>query len=105
MRRVRRHPRKSQPSVSVIEPSEPSLDDRSVSVAMIQALIPLGLRAVQDALEQEVTELAGTRYARQDGRPDVVRWGSSAARSFSRIRSCRCECRACAIAAPAVRYR
>ena len=75
MRRVRRQRRKSQPSVSVIEPSVPSLDDRSVSVAMIQALIPLGLRAVEEALQQEVTQLAGTRYAREDGRPDIVRWG------------------------------
>ncbi len=46
-----------------------------VTVSMIQALIPLGLRAVEDALLQEVTALAGPRYARQDAQPDVVRWG------------------------------
>jgi transposase-like protein len=42
---------------------------------MLQALIPLGLRAVEDALQAEVTALAGERYARDDAHPDVVRWG------------------------------
>ena len=41
----------------------------------IRALIPLGLAAVAKALEAEVTELAGPRYARQDGHPTQVRWG------------------------------
>jgi transposase-like protein len=58
------------------------LDDGSVSVAMIQALIPLGLRAVEDALSQEVIALAGARYARADGHPDVVRWGRQAGSIF-----------------------
>lgn len=44
-------------------------------VAMIQALIPLGLRAVAEELDREVEELAGVRYARHDGRPELVRWG------------------------------
>ena len=46
------------------------------------ALIPLGLRAVEDALSQEVTALAGARYARADGHPDVVRWGRQAGSIF-----------------------
>ncbi|MGH7695498.1 MAG: IS256 family transposase [Gemmatimonadaceae bacterium] len=75
MRRVRTRRRKSQRIEAVVEQHDVGLDERTVSVAMIQALIPLGLRAVQDALQQEVTELAGVRYARQDGRPDLVRWG------------------------------
>ena len=41
----------------------------------IRALIPLGLAAVGEALEAEVTALAGPRYARQDGHPTQVRWG------------------------------
>lgn len=45
------------------------------TVALIQALIPLGLQAVGEALDAEVTALAGTRYCRTDGRPGVVRWG------------------------------
>ena len=45
------------------------------TVALIQALIPLGLHAVGEALEAEVVALAGARYRRTDGRPGVVRWG------------------------------
>jgi transposase-like protein len=44
-------------------------------VALIQALIPVGLAAVGEALDAEVTELAGARYGRGDRRPSVVRWG------------------------------
>jgi transposase-like protein len=50
----------------------PSVDAR---VALIQALIPLGLRAVAEALEAEVEQLAGARYGREDARPELVRWG------------------------------
>jgi transposase-like protein len=49
---------------------------------MIQALIPVGLQALEDALTQEVTRLAGARYARQDEHPDVVRWGHQAGSVF-----------------------
>jgi transposase-like protein len=48
------------------------LDSR---VELIQALIPLGLEAVHDLLQQEVMALAGQRYGRGDGRPGHVRWG------------------------------
>ncbi|MGH9488250.1 MAG: IS256 family transposase [Terriglobales bacterium] len=48
----------------------------AVTVAMIQALIPLGLRAVEEALLAEVAALAGPRYARDDAQPAVVRWGT-----------------------------
>ena len=60
---------------------EATLDDGSltmpgaeITLAMIQALIPLGLRAVGEALQAEVAALAGARYAHDDGRPEVVRW-------------------------------
>lgn len=49
---------------------------------MIQALIPLGLRAVEDALQAEVCALAGPRYARHEARPEVVRWGKQAGSIF-----------------------
>jgi transposase-like protein len=52
------------------------LDDGTAMLAMIQALIPLGLKAVEDALQQEVTALAGARYAHDDAHPHVARWGS-----------------------------
>jgi transposase-like protein len=69
---VRQHRKKGQPSV-IREPETLAAD--AAVVAMIQALIPLGLRAVEDALQQEVTRLAGPRYAHGDGQPHLVRWG------------------------------
>jgi hypothetical protein len=38
----------------------------------------VGLRAVEAALQEEVTALAGRRYAHGDGHPAVVRWGRQA---------------------------
>ncbi len=70
MRRVRSKVRPRQ-SAAALVPA-----DGDVTVAMIQALIPLGLRAVEDALQEEVRALAGRRYARADGRPGISRWGS-----------------------------
>jgi len=49
-------------------------EDLGARVAVIQALIPLGLEAVRDVLQQEVEALAGARYARKGGRPGYVRW-------------------------------
>ena len=49
-------------------------EDLGTRVAMIQALIPLGLAAVRDVLQQDVERLAGARYAREGGRPGHVRW-------------------------------
>ena len=49
-----------------------ALDTR---VAMIQALVPLGLKAVNDVLQEEVTQLAGARYSRQGGLLGYARWG------------------------------
>ena len=76
MRSVRRttRPRQSAP-VTEAQLTAP-LDDGTVTLAMIQALIPLGLRAVADALQQEVCALAGARYAHDDGHPGIARWGT-----------------------------
>lgn len=52
-----------------------SLEDVDAKVALIQTLIPLGLGAVNEVLQQEVALLAGPRYARHDGLPHRVRWG------------------------------
>ena len=41
----------------------------SSRVELIQALIPLGLEAVNELLQQEVTALAGVRYQRGGGLP------------------------------------
>lgn len=52
----------------------PAARDVDSTVALIQALIPLGLQAVGEALEAEVTALAGERYSRTGGQPGLVRW-------------------------------
>lgn len=44
-------------------------------VEVIQALIPLGLAAVEEALQGEVRRLAGERYQRASRPPGRVRWG------------------------------
>jgi len=47
---------------------------RESRLAMIQMLIPLGLKAVESELQSEVAELAGGRYARGS---EGERWGSN----------------------------
>jgi len=53
----------------------PAVDDQASLIALIQAVIPLGLHAVGAVLEAEVTKLAGDRYSRTGGQPGLVRWG------------------------------
>ena len=78
MRRVRKSSTAHQPASAVAPPVTIPFDEGAVTLAMIQAVIPLGLRAVDEALQQEVTALAGVRYAHQDGAPGIVRWGQQA---------------------------
>jgi len=47
---------------------------REARIALIQALIPLGLESACQELQREVTELAGVRYGRKG---DASRWGSN----------------------------
>lgn len=79
MPRVRPPARKSQPAPVAPPPVTPPvalpLDEGTARLALIQALVPRGLQAVEHALDQEVTALAGARYAHDDAPPDVVRWG------------------------------
>jgi len=44
-------------------------------VELIQALIPIGLEAVNEVLQKEVCQLAGERYSREGGLPGYARWG------------------------------
>ena len=52
----------------------PAAESVDAKVALIQALIPLGLTAAAEALKAEVTALAGEWYSRRGGRPGAVRW-------------------------------
>lgn len=54
--------------------AEQGLDQES-RLAMIQMLIPLGLRAVEEELQAEVVELAGGRYRHNQG--SIKRWGQN----------------------------
>jgi len=52
----------------------PTAEDVDSTVALTQALIPVGLQAVGEVLEAEVTALAGEWYRRTGGQPGLVRW-------------------------------
>ena len=71
-----------------VPPPAASVNDRSVAVSRIHALSPLGLKAVKEALQQEVVALAGAR-----------------ARSFSSTRTCPSPCRAYGMCGPGPGYR
>ena len=51
--------------VKIISSEEYVEFDLDAKVAAIRALVPLGLMHVQETLDQEVTALAGERYARK----------------------------------------
>jgi transposase-like protein len=51
--------------------------DLDAKVEMIRTLVPLGLMHVQELLDQEVTELAGERYARKEASRRGRRHGSN----------------------------
>ncbi|HUU95591.1 MAG TPA: transposase [Phycisphaerae bacterium] len=50
----------------------PAIDARA---ELIQALIPIGLEAVNELLQQEVVSLVGARYSRDGGEGNYARWG------------------------------
>ena len=53
-----------------------AMADLDARVEMIQALIPLGLDAVHETLQQAVTDLAGPRYQRGPADRRYYRWGT-----------------------------
>ena len=57
-------------------PLEEEVGALDTRIALIQALIPLGLDAVAEELQEEVTRLAGHRYTRKDTQNPNRRWGS-----------------------------
>ncbi len=50
-----------------------SLNESSTRIELIQMLIPLGLQAIEEELQSEVSKIAGARYTRTH--PDFKRWG------------------------------
>lgn len=55
-------------------PSEP-LAEVNPKLELIQTLIPIALECVEEILQQEVQQLAGLRYARDDRCREYKRWG------------------------------
>ena len=51
------------------------LGDLDSRIALIQALIPVGLLAVEEVLAQEVADLAGAHYQRKASAQPHRRWG------------------------------
>ena len=75
--RIERHG-KSHARAGEAEVRKAGLLDVDSRVEIIQALIPLGLQAVNELLVEEVGRLAGPRYSRAGGQPGYGRWGSQA---------------------------
>ena len=55
---------------------ESGVMDLETRLSVIQALIPLGLEAVADVLQQEVEQLAGVRYTHKGSEQSARQWGS-----------------------------
>jgi len=62
---------------TLVSAEEFQVMELDAKVEFIRALIPLGLRAVEQMLDEEVTELAGPRYSREGGQPGLARHGSN----------------------------
>jgi len=72
VRQIRRKGKHVGP-VPVPVTAAPDIDAR---VALIQALIPVGLERVRELLQEEVEHLAGQWYQREGRQPGYVRWTS-----------------------------
>lgn len=72
-RKVRQIRRKGK-DVSLRAVQVTAAPDFNTRLALIQALIPVALDKVHEALKEEVQSLAGDRYARTGRQPGHVRW-------------------------------
>ncbi len=60
----------------IIKDQEGGIENIDTRIALIQALIPIGLEYVNAMLQQEVEQLAGPRYSRhKDAEKEHYRWG------------------------------
>ena len=69
-------------------PREEELDALDTRIALIQALIPIGLDAVAEELQNEVTRLAGDRYSRKEQQNPNRRWAVNKALCICLIKKC-----------------
>lgn len=75
MKRLDRVRSKRKPEVVEVEVAD-SLMDLDSRIEMIQALIPMGLKAVEAELKKAINQLAGPRYQRSEVDRQFYRWGS-----------------------------
>jgi transposase-like protein len=76
MRRVDRKPKERKLEVHRRDAAAQALAELDTRVELIQALIPLGLRAVEEELRAAVTQLVGPRYQRGPEDRRYYRWGA-----------------------------
>ena len=71
-----KHVKRSVEIGNVVPDTSAQVEAIDARVEAIQLLIPLGLEAVAEQLQQAVVELAGARYQRKDSAQPLRRWGS-----------------------------
>jgi putative transposase len=75
MRKVARRKIGRKAEVRMTSPAAAALTELDTRIEMIQALIPVGLEAVEAELQRAVEELAGPRYQRGPTDRRYYRWG------------------------------
>ena len=70
-------------SVDIIDREEYAELEIDAKVELIRSLVPLGLKHIEELLDEEVTALAGERYARKDPSVGGRRHGSNPSRPRS----------------------
>jgi hypothetical protein len=71
-----KHVKRSVEIGNVVPGTSAQMEAVDARVEAIQLLIPLGLEAVAEQLQQAVVELAGARYERKESDQPLRRWGS-----------------------------
>ena len=82
--------------VEVIRREDYTALELDAKVELIRSLVPLGLMHVEEVLDEEVTALAGERYARKAASIGGRRHGSNPGTVAWRGSGCRFGCRGCA---------
>jgi len=77
LRKVRRSKKRLNREVELVNREQYEAMELDAKVGLIQDLTSIGMMHVSETLQQEVAELAGTRYARQEGGSRAYRHGSN----------------------------
>jgi len=77
-----------QEECTSIPPVEESLQGLDTRIELIQALIPLGLEAVAEELQNEVSRLTGAKNSRKGEKNPNRRWEANQGLCICRIKKC-----------------